>query len=86
MDHGIIYTCLIGIAVGLVAKLLMPGRQPGGIFGTLAAGLAGAWLARWASERFGIYLPLGEWSGFASSVVGAIVILLLWRMLARSRA
>lgn len=76
----ILWTILIGLAVGAVAKLLMPGDDPGGFIITTLLGIAGAFLARFVGERAGWYAP-GEPAGFIASVVGAIVLLLLYRLI-----
>lgn len=76
----ILWTILIGLAVGAVAKLLMPGDDPGGFIITTLLGIAGAFLARFVGERAGWYAP-GEAAGFIASVVGAIVLLLLYRLM-----
>ena len=83
----IFWTCVIGLVIGAVAKLLIPGRQPGGLLGTIAAGIAGAWIARWAADNFGLYVPLpGQFAGFASSVAGAIGVLLVWTVISGMRS
>jgi uncharacterized membrane protein YeaQ/YmgE (transglycosylase-associated protein family) len=75
----------IGLVVGLVAKILMPGRDPGGIIVTALLGIAGALLAHFIGTRLGWY---GEQdpAGFVASVVGAIIILLVYRILFHRRA
>ena len=81
----IIVTILIGLAVGIVAKLLMPGRDPGGFIITTLLGIAGAFVARFIGERLGWYGP-SDPAGFIASVGGAMVLLLLYRLLFRRRA
>ena len=81
----IVVTILIGLAVGIVAKLLMPGRDPGGFIITTLLGIAGAFVARFAGERMGWYGP-GEPIGFIASVIGAMILLLLYRLLFRRKA
>jgi uncharacterized membrane protein YeaQ/YmgE (transglycosylase-associated protein family) len=80
IDMHIIGTLLIGLLIGLVAKLLMPGRDPGGWIVTILLGLAGAFLAQYVGVAAGWY-QAGEGAGFLASVVGAIVLLALYRML-----
>jgi len=82
---GIITTIIIGFIVGAVAKLLMPGRDPGGWIITILLGLAGAFVARFLGQGLGWY---GETDpvGFIASVVGAIILLVLYRLIARRRA
>jgi uncharacterized membrane protein YeaQ/YmgE (transglycosylase-associated protein family) len=81
----IIVTLLIGLAVGIVAKLLMPGRDPGGFIITTLLGIAGAFVARFAGERMGWYGP-GDAVGLIAAVVGAMILLLLYRLLFRRKA
>jgi uncharacterized membrane protein YeaQ/YmgE (transglycosylase-associated protein family) len=80
----IITTLLIGLVVGIVAKLLMPGKDPGGIFITMGLGVAGAALAAWIGRNLGWYGP-GEPAGFLAAVGGAILLLLLYRLLFQRR-
>jgi len=81
----IVVTLLIGLAVGIVAKLLMPGRDPGGFIITTLLGIAGAFVAQFAGERFGWYGP-GDAVGFVAAVVGAMVLLLLYRLVFHRKA
>ena len=80
----IIVTILIGLAVGIVAKLLMPGRDPGGFIITTLLGIAGAFVARFIGERMGWYGP-GDAAGFIAAVGGAMVLLLIYRLLFRRK-
>ena len=82
---GIIVTLLIGFVVGVIAKLLMPGRDPGGFIVTTLLGIAGAFLAKFIGQAVGWYHE-GESAGFIASIVGAIIILALYRMFAGRRA
>lgn len=74
----------IGLLVGIVAKFLMPGDDPGGFIITILLGIAGAFVAGYAGRALGWYTE-GEPAGFLASVVGAIVLLLLYRVLFRRR-
>jgi len=74
----------IGLVVGVIAKLLMPGRDPGGFLMTILLGIAGAEIARLLGRAMGFYGP-GDVAGFFASVVGAILILALYRMFQRAR-
>lgn len=76
----ILWTILIGFAVGAIAKLLMPGNDPGGLIITILLGIAGAFVARFIGQRAGWYGP-DEPAGFLASVAGAIVLLILYRLL-----
>jgi uncharacterized membrane protein YeaQ/YmgE (transglycosylase-associated protein family) len=77
---SILTTLIIGLLVGAVAKLLMPGKDPGGWIVTILLGIAGALLAGYLGQAVGWYQP-GQSAGFIASVVGAIVLLLLYRLL-----
>lgn len=76
---------VIGLIVGIVAKFLLPGDDPGGFIVTTLLGIAGSFLARYVGLRAGWYGD-NEPAGFIASVVGAIVILLLYRVLFRRKA
>ena len=75
----IIWTILIGFVAGVVAKMLTPGRDPGGFFITAAIGIAGSLAATYIGQAFGWYQP-GQSAGFIGGVVGAIVLLLIYRL------
>ena len=76
---SIIGTFVIGLLVGLVAKLLMPGRDPGGFIITALLGIAGAFIAAWIGRGLGWYHE-GEPAGFLASVGGAVLLLFLYRL------
>jgi len=82
---GILGWILFGLIVGALAKLVMPGRDPGGIIVTMLLGIAGAVLGGFAGRAMGLYGP-GEAAGFLMSFVGAVVLLALYRMMVRRRA
>jgi uncharacterized membrane protein YeaQ/YmgE (transglycosylase-associated protein family) len=71
---------LLGLVIGVVAKLLMPGSDPGGWIVTILIGIVGGWLGAWIGRAFGWYKH-GEPAGFAMSVVGAMVLLLIYRFI-----
>ncbi len=73
---------VFGLIVGVIAKLLMPGHDPGGAVVTIALGIAGALLAGFVGQFAGLYGP-GDAAGFVMSVVGAILLLILYRVMAR---
>jgi uncharacterized membrane protein YeaQ/YmgE (transglycosylase-associated protein family) len=75
----IIGTLVIGLIAGVIAKLLMPGKDPGGCIITILLGIAGAFVATYLGKLLGIYEP-GETAGFIGAVVGAVIILWLYRM------
>lgn len=73
---------IIGFFAGIIAKLLMPGKDPGGFIITTLLGMGGALLATFLGRSFGWYEP-NENAGFLASIVGAILILFLYRIIAR---
>ena len=81
---GILSWILFGLVVGIIAKLLMPGRDPGGFIVTILLGIAGALLGGFVGQAMCFYGP-GESAGWIMSIVGAIVLLLLYRMMVRRR-
>jgi len=76
----IIGVILIGLVVGIIAKLLMPGRDPGGFIITTLLGIAGAFVAKFIGQQLGWYGP-HEAAGFLASAGGAIILLMLYRLL-----
>jgi uncharacterized membrane protein YeaQ/YmgE (transglycosylase-associated protein family) len=76
---------VIGLVVGAIAKLLMPGKDPGGCIITILLGVAGAFVASYLGQALGWYQP-GQPAGFIGSVVGAMILLLLYRFLFRRGA
>lgn len=78
---SIIGWIVFGLIVGLVAKLVMPGRDPGGLIVTVILGMVGALLGGFLGRMLGWYRE-GDPVGFIMAVVGAIVLLVLYRMLA----
>jgi uncharacterized membrane protein YeaQ/YmgE (transglycosylase-associated protein family) len=81
----IIATVLFGLVVGIVAKLLMPGRDPGGLLITIALGIAGAFVGRLVGQAMGLYGP-DEAAGFIMSTIGAILLLFLYRTIRKRSA
>lgn len=77
---GVIGWIVFGLIVGVIAKLLMPGRDPGGFIITILIGIAGALLGGWLGRALGWYGP-GQGAGFLMSLVGAIILLGLYHML-----
>lgn len=78
----LIWIIVIGFIVGVVAKLLTPGKDPGGFFITACIGIVGSIAATYAGQALGLY-AVGESAGFIGAVIGAIVLLLIYRMIAR---
>lgn len=77
---SIIWAIIIGFIVGLVAKFLMPGRDPGGFIVTTLLGIVGALVATFLGQAMGIYAA-GQSAGFIGAVIGAIVVLFVYHML-----
>lgn len=75
----ILWTIIIGFLAGLVAKFLMPGRDPGGFIITTLLGIAGAFVATYLGQAIGWYRA-GDGAGFIGAIVGAIIILAIYRM------
>jgi uncharacterized membrane protein YeaQ/YmgE (transglycosylase-associated protein family) len=82
---GILGWIVYGLIVGVVAKLLMPGRDPGGFIITVLLGIAGAVVGGFAGRALGFYGP-GEAAGFLMSLVGAVILLFLYHKLRRPTA
>jgi len=80
---SLLWEAIIGLIVGAVAKLLMPGKDPGGIWITMALGIAGSIIATWLGQAIGWY-QAGQSAGFIMSVVGAVLLLVVYRLF-RSR-
>jgi uncharacterized membrane protein YeaQ/YmgE (transglycosylase-associated protein family) len=76
---------LFGLAVGVVGKLLMPGRDPGGFILTILLGIGGALVGGFLGQSLGFYQQ-GEPAGFIMAVVGSVILLLIHRMLSGRRA
>jgi uncharacterized membrane protein YeaQ/YmgE (transglycosylase-associated protein family) len=75
---------VFGLVVGIIAKLLMPGRDPGGFIVTILLGIAGALIGGFIGRAMGFYGP-GQSAGWIVSILGAIILLAIYRMLIRSR-
>ena len=82
---GILWTLIIGLVVGAIAKLIMPGRDPGGIIVTMLIGVAGALLAGFLGRAMGWYADPGQGPGIIASIIGAIILLFLYRLLTGRR-
>ena len=77
---GYLWMILIGLVAGALAKLLMPGRDPGGIIVTILLGIAGAVIAGWIGSAIGWYDVGDAGPGLIASVFGAMLLLFLYRM------
>ena len=83
-DYGILGWIVIGLLAGGIAKLLMPGRDPGGCIVTILLGIAGALLAGFIGKSVGWY-DTNEGAGFLAAIVGAFIILFIYRMVVTRR-
>jgi uncharacterized membrane protein YeaQ/YmgE (transglycosylase-associated protein family) len=79
---GIIAWILFGLVVGVIAKLLMPGRDPGGFIVTILLGIAGALVAGFLGRALNLYGP-NDSAGWLMSILGAVILLALYRMMVR---
>jgi uncharacterized membrane protein YeaQ/YmgE (transglycosylase-associated protein family) len=80
-----LYTLLIGLIAGACAKLLMPGKDPGGFIVTILLGIGGAFLATFLGKTVGWYEP-GQTAGFFGALVGAVLILWIYRVARKKKA
>lgn len=83
-DHGWVAWIVIGLIAGAIAKLITPGRDPGGCLITIALGIGGALLAGFLGQKLGWYGP-GQGADYIAAVVGAVLLLLVYRMVAGRR-
>ncbi len=83
-NNGFLWWIVIGLIAGGIAKLLMPGKDPGGCLITILLGIAGALLAGFIGKSIGWYND-GEAAGFIAAIVGAFIILLIYRLIMRRR-
>jgi uncharacterized membrane protein YeaQ/YmgE (transglycosylase-associated protein family) len=81
---GILAWILFGLVIGIIAKLLMPGRDPGGFIVTILLGIAGAMIGGFVGRAMGFYGE-GESAGWLMSILGAVILLALYRMVAGRR-
>ena len=79
---GILTWILFGLVVGVIAKLLMPGRDPGGFIVTILLGIAGALVAGFLGRALNLYGP-NDSAGWLMSILGAVILLGLYRMMVR---
>ena len=82
---SVIWTLVIGLFIGVVAKLLMPGRDPGGCIITMLIGIAGSFIASYLGQAMHLVPTRGQPAGFIASVIGAMLLLLLYRVIAPRR-
>jgi len=84
---GIIWTIIIGFIAGVIAKFIMPGstNEPSGFILTAILGIVGAIVASYLGQALGWYAP-GEGAGLIGAVVGAVIVLFVWGLIARRKA
>jgi uncharacterized membrane protein YeaQ/YmgE (transglycosylase-associated protein family) len=83
---GIIWTIIIGFVAGVIAKFIMPGdNEPSGFILTTILGIVGAIVATYLGQAVGWYEP-GQGAGLIGATVGAIILLVIWGMIAKRRA
>ena len=85
MDRGLLGWIFIGLVAGVLGKLIMPGRDPGGFVVTILLGIAGALLAGFVGQALGFYQP-GEVAGWVAAVLGSLALLIIYRLVMRGRA
>ena len=83
---GILSWIVFGLIAGIIAKWIMPGKDPGGFIVTILIGVAGAFVGGWLGSITGIGGPMGDFSlgSFVTAIVGALVLLALYRMLRKA--
>lgn len=79
---SLIWTAIIGLIVGALAKLIMPGKDPGGIWITMGLGIVGSFVGTWLGRMVGHYGP-GDKAGFLMSLVGALILLAIYHLFKR---
>ena len=84
-DYGILAWIVIGGIAGGIAKLVMPGKDPGGCIVTVLLGVAGALLAGWIGRMVGWYGPDDQGAGFIAAIIGALILLVIYRVVAGRR-
>jgi uncharacterized membrane protein YeaQ/YmgE (transglycosylase-associated protein family) len=84
MEEFVLWAIIIGLIVGALAKAIMPGRDPGGIIVTILIGIAGSVIATFLGRALGWYRN-GQGAGFIASLIGAILLLWIYRMIVGRR-
>ena len=79
---NLLWIIVIGFVVGLIARLLMPGRDPGGFIITILLGIAGSFVATYVGQHFGWYRQ-GQPAGFIGAILGAFLILAAYRLITK---
>ena len=76
----LLWTLIVGLVVGALAKLIMPGRDPGGVIVTMLLGVVGAFVARLLGGTVGLYRTGDNGPGLVASILGAIIVLAIYRV------
>jgi len=84
-DYGVLAWIIIGFLAGGIAKMLMPGRDPGGCVVTILLGIAGAMVAGFLGRAIGWYDNPNDGAGFLAAIVGAVLILFVYRLVLKRR-
>lgn len=82
---GLISTVIIGLVIGAIAKWITPGKDGGGFLMTMVLGIAGSFAGTWLGRMIGLY-GAGERAGFLGSIVGAVIVLWVYRKFFRDKA
>ena len=82
---SLLWTALIGLVVGALAKLLMPGKDPGGILITMVLGIAGSFLGTFLGRTVGHYQE-GQSAGFIMSLIGSVILLVIYHFIRKKQA
>jgi uncharacterized membrane protein YeaQ/YmgE (transglycosylase-associated protein family) len=80
---GLLLVAVLGLVVGVVAKLLMPGKDPGGWFITILLGIAGSWIGSFIMGLLGLTSAI---AAFVSAVTGAVILLAIYRLIKKQKA
>jgi uncharacterized membrane protein YeaQ/YmgE (transglycosylase-associated protein family) len=85
MPSGILGWLLIGLVAGALGKLIMPGKDPGGIIVTILLGIAGALLAKYLTPMMGLNIVDSTWQAYAAATAGAVILLAIYRLVMAKR-
>ena len=81
---AIVWTIIIGFFAGLIAKMITPGKGPGGFFMTAVLGIAGSIAATYLGQALGLYQP-GQFAGFIAAVIGAAILLVIYHLVTKNK-
>ena len=84
MNNNILWMIVIGFVIGVIAKMLTPGRDPAGFIITILLGIGGSFVATYIGQHFGWYRE-GQPAGFIGAILGAILLLIIYRLIAKRR-